>query len=166
MSDESLRQFRVDLRKFAKSLDIKIETVMRRTSLGVFTGVVKRTPVDKGTARASWQLSVNTVSDDVYDIGGAKLSSAGATAVAKKQLAGLKDIKAYDMVVISNNVPYIEKLEYGGYPDPPKKGTWDKKKKKHVIKTTKGFSKQAPHGMLGVTLVGEEAKMQAMLKAM
>lgn len=167
MADGSLRQFRVDLRKFAKSLDIKIETVMRRTALGIFSGVVKRTPVDTGTARASWQLSMDKVSDDVVTVPkGSKLSSTEATAMARRQLGRLKDVKAYDLIVISNNVPYIEVLEYGGYPDPPKRGTWDKKKKKYVIKTVRGFSEQAPHGMVSVTLSEEEVKMQATLRAM
>lgn len=49
-------------------------------------------------------------------------------------------------------MPYIRKLEYGGYPDPVKKGSWDKKKKTYVIKTVGGFSRQAPKGMVGLTM--------------
>ena len=45
---------------------------------------------------------------------------------------------------IVNKVPYIGVLEYGLFPNPPKKGTG---------KTVGGYSTQAPAGMVGVTIV-------------
>ena len=51
-------------------------------------------------------------------------------------------------IYISNNLPYITKLEYGGYPKNPKGGSG---------KTVNGYSKQAPEGMVGVTLANNEA---------
>lgn len=44
-----------------------------------------------------------------------------------------------DSSFVRNGLPYAPVVEYGGYPNPPKKGTG---------KTEGGFSKQAPQGML------------------
>lgn len=60
---------------------------------------------------------------------------------------------------ISNNLPYIGVLEYGGYPNPPKKGSWSKRDQAWVIKSENGFSKQAPEGMVGLTV----AKFQSIV---
>ena len=43
---------------------------------------------------------------------------------------------------MTNNLPYIQKLEYGGYPNPAKTGD----------KTVNGYSKQAPAGMVRISL--------------
>lgn len=45
--------------------------------------------------------------------------------------------------VIHNPLPYAKVVEYGLYPNPPKKGTG---------KTVNGFSTQAPAGMVGITV--------------
>ena len=60
-----------------------------------------------------------------------------------------------ESIYISNNLPYIATLEYGGYPNPPKSGSG---------KTVNGFSKQAPKGMVGVTLANTDAIFLASVK--
>ena len=52
----------------------------------------------------------------------------------------------------TNNLPYIETLEYGGYPSPVKKGTWNKKKKAYEIRSSGTFSDQAVGGWVRKTL--------------
>ncbi len=47
---------------------------------------------------------------------------------------------------IKNNVDYILKLEFGGYPNPPERGTAIKGGG-YEIKSISGYSKQAPQGM-------------------
>jgi hypothetical protein len=62
---------------------------------------------------------------------------------------------------LTNNLPYIETLEYGGYPNPVKKGSWDVKGKKFTIKSTGGFSKQvAPDGWVRKTLKSMASKIR------
>ncbi len=57
-----------------------------------------------------------------------------------------------ETIYISNNLPYIATLEYGGYPNPVQKGTWNKKTKSYEQRSANGFSKQAPNGMVGITM--------------
>lgn len=47
-----------------------------------------------------------------------------------------------------NPLPYAGNVEFGGYPDPPKLGTWHAKQQKFIKRSAGGFSKQAPVGML------------------
>ena len=55
----------------------------------------------------------------------------------------LPEAQGDESYFITNNLPYITKLEDGGYPNPPKKPTG---------KTVNGYSRQAPNGMVAVTI--------------
>ena len=64
-------------------------------------------------------------------------------------------------IFFTNNLPYIETLEYGGYPNPVKKGTWVKKSKSYEVRSTGGFSKQvAPDGWVRKTLKAMAKKIR------
>lgn len=58
-------------------------------------------------------------------------------------------------------MPYIEKLEYGGY------GHFDGGEwiPANGEKTTNGYSKQAPEGMVGVTLANKDNILKAAINA-
>ena len=53
-----------------------------------------------------------------------------------------------------NNLPYAEVVEYGDYPDPVEKGTYNKQRKKYEIRSAGGFSKLAPEGMVRLNTMG------------
>jgi hypothetical protein len=147
------KQFKADLNKFAEQLDIDLATVLRRVGLEVFRGVVMLTPVDKGSARASWKIGVDSMPPSSvvnYKRAGSG-SGKKAESRAQKQLPKLEKVKPFSKIIISNNQPYIFKLEYGGYPNPPRYGTYVKGRG-FVRKTTSGFSQQAPTGMARITL--------------
>jgi len=86
-------------------------------------GVVLLTPVDEGRARAS-------------------------RAVFPGSLVGLG---LWQTVWITSSLPYIEVLEYGGYPDPPLRGSWNPRLRRYEVKSAGGFSRQAPRGMVRIT---------------
>lgn len=131
--------------------------VMPNGGLARVTGVIARTPVDTGRARASWIVTVGggTPANRSVPAEGsyAELKShngavAHGTAAAGQALAGLQPGQT---VWISSALPYILVLEFGGYPNPPKRGSYDKKTKSWVVKSAGGFSRQAPQGMVRVT---------------
>ena len=152
MADLDNIQFGVDLKKFARTIDLSVAKVVRKVSLDVFRGVLEKTPVDTGAARASWQIGVNRKSDAKVTVTGGKMSKGGASAIANKQTSKLSTVNAYDEVIISNNVPYAQKLEYGGYLP------------KNTDKLVGGFSKQAPRGMARITLIEIAQAMTKTLK--
>lgn len=70
--------------------------------------IVLKTPVDTGRARGNWQPSINQPIESVVDTtdlsGNQTISNGSAT------ILGLKD---FGTIFISNNLPYILKLENG-----------------------------------------------------
>jgi hypothetical protein len=111
-------------------------------------GVVLRTPVLSGRARASWNVSIGSMDLSIPEPGKGQYGHL----TPEKAVAALQDLGLYDVVWISSGLPYITVLEYGGYPNPPAIGTWNPKLKQFEIRSAGGFSKQAPAGMLRITL--------------
>jgi hypothetical protein len=122
--------------------------------LDAAAGVIEKTPVDTGFCRASWSISINSLPGYVIrnprDDGGESLAKLSKR--ARKSFAGpsaaeggkfssdpayvmsaLVPAKIGDVVYIYNPVVYAQRLEHG-------------------------HSKQAPAGMVGVTLAELEAK--------
>ena len=90
------------------SKDIGKET--RSLALRAFRNIILSTPVDEGRARGNWQLSVATpISSQVEDFdrsGGATISK-GASVV--RAVFRVK----YPTLWITNNLPYIQRLNEG-----------------------------------------------------
>jgi len=107
--------------------------------------IIIETPVDEGRTRANWFFEVGAPSTK--------------TTKSKNDFAGIRNLNKMPSFIfnkklfISNNMPNIIPLEYGGYPDPVKKGTWNKKKKKYEVRSSGGFSKQAPNGWVRIMLI-------------
>jgi len=114
---------------------IQISKTREILAMAIFTRVVMRTPVDAGAARQNWLVTLNHPTYE-YDTGKAK----GGRVMSDGQNA-INGARGDDTIIIQNNLPYIEKLEYGGYGPNSKSG-----------KTVNGFSKQAPRGMVGITM--------------
>jgi hypothetical protein len=127
--------FEDDLRRFKINTERKLELVARKVALELFRRVIFKTPVDKGRARANWQASLGSPATGTVDATD-KTKSGGPT--FRTVVAASAGFKVGDTIYLANNLPYIRKLEEGGYPDGPK--------------TVGGFSRQAPAGMVALTV--------------
>lgn len=131
-----MSKWTLDLTKYANGVKARIKKVRVNYAFALYSSIVKKTPVDTGRARANWNISVGNVDSSI-------------TEETKK--SGLKHKESEinpsgdESIFISNNLPYITTLEYGGY-----------SKKSKTGKTVNGYSKQAPNGMVGVTLANNE----------
>jgi hypothetical protein len=136
-----------------------VADVRRVYAFDIFNNVVARTPVDTGAARQNWIVTLN---DQTLEHTEKKENT-----LARTLRAGELTIvfaKGDDTIFIQNNAPYINMLEYGGYPKNPKhegksKLMFNKNKEGRLVsitggdsKTVNGYSRQAPNGMVGVTL--------------
>ena len=74
----------------------------------------------------------------------------------------MPDVQGDESIFITNNLPYITMLELGGY---GKYENGEQKTKANGEKTVNGYSKQAPHGMVGVTLANNENIVNSAIKA-
>lgn len=87
--------------------------------------IMNRTPVDRGTARANWNVAEGAP-DTSTDEGATRSSVSGKKAQNRAAIASIKLFDG-DTAYIANGLPYIRRLE-------------------------DGYSKQAPSGMVKVTI--------------
>lgn len=111
-----------------KELDEIAEAEFKRITGDIFRAAVKLSPVYSGAFRASWRVSFNEPREDVTNGRPPPNPVRGA---AFKWPAGFQ---LGDMIIISNNQPYAELIEYAGW------------------------SNQAPYGVLRVAIAGVSLK--------
>ena len=125
MPTPSYRQFDADLQEFARRLDADIGLVTRRVALQVFTGIVEKTPVDTGRARSNWAINVGApaptpstaISEEEADslrrTGERQSSNSVTSRTIKEAEAEAAGIDGTVVVHITNNLPYISRLNEG-----------------------------------------------------
>lgn len=122
------RTFTLELEKWFKDeVEDRIVLITRMIGLEVLKRVILKTPVDTGRARGNWFVAIGApdtrVTDNTDKTGAATINSGQAV------ITGLTQAQA---VYITNNLPYIGRLE-------------------------NGHSQQAPAGMVAVTMAELEA---------
>jgi hypothetical protein len=136
MAKTNIREFQADLERFSKQLKVDLEVIIRKIAIDLLTKIVLRTPVDTGRARASWNLSAGEP-DESTAPDGVRLSASTAAALALSTRKNVQNAKPFsELIWITNGLPYILALEYG-------------------------HSRQAPAGMVEVSIAELEAELQA-----
>jgi hypothetical protein len=102
------QQFKIDLRRFADKVELDMGTFRRRVTLDVKQKVERKTPVDQGTARASWAVSDGSPSSFVPAKGQAGIGPVEASFS-----------KPFDISFVTSNLPYIIPLEFGSSKQAP-----------------------------------------------
>lgn len=120
--DAEVIQFNKEIRDFSRSIPQKALVLQKQIVLEALRRLIEKTPVDTGRARGNWQVTIGRPAGGSLDQTDADGQETITAGLAV--LAGLKDEQ---IVWTSNNVDYIEDLEHG-------------------------HSRQAPHGMLAVTV--------------
>ena len=132
-----------------------------REAIHLATGVMEDTPLgpeNPGALRGNWQIS-KTLNDRVLTTP----NKNKGRSFADKKIRGAftsgrmnKNITLF----IFNNSPYAGVVEFGGYPEPVKQGTWIKKKQAYEIRSIAGFSRQAPIGMIRTNILNYKNRMR------
>lgn len=138
---------------FARLADIKriagdrLDEVVRGTLLDLSSRVIRRTPVGDpsawkdppppgyvgGTARGNWQATINQPA--VGEI--ARVDKTGSATIA--DVAQMTEAASGQVFYLTNNVPYISRLEF------------------------EGWSRQAPEGMVRISLTELDQAIQAQI---
>ena len=155
-----------DVSAYAKKTGLTINEAVVSICAEATERVIKKTPHDTGRARGNWFASINTVSNETDE--GRRETEAIAQGV---KLAKKAPGKIFNL---TNNLPYIGKLEFGGYPKTVKFGTRLNFKKmsaatkksgvRYEVRTINGFSIQAPAGMVRVTAVEIDKQLKDFAK--
>ena len=141
--------------KMTEDYYLRVNNNLRGVYFQGLSNIVHGTPVDEGRARNNWFLSIGSPSSSTTT---SKAKGFGAI----RQLRGMPKGILNKKVFYTNNLPYIETLEYGGYPSPVTLGTYDKKTKRYVKRSEGGFSKQAPKGWVRSTLISMRNKIRSL----
>lgn len=120
--------------KTKKQMDFFVFTICTE----IANGIILKTPVDSGRARANWLASTDKPKTGVTT----RLDPSGQTAMNTARAAA--NNAAGRIFYLTNNLPYIRHLEYGLYGRPPGSANGPK--------TSGGYSKQAKAGMVRVTM--------------
>lgn len=147
MTQAGKGKFTLNVDRFIEKTKADADKVVRLLALQALRSVVMKSPVDTGRFRANWMVGVGDFSartTEAFDLEGERTITTG--------LGVISGVKAGQVVYIYNNLPYGPVLEYGLYPNPPLYGSLDRKTKQMVIKSTNGYSRQAPEGMVRITL--------------
>ena len=142
-----MAKWSLDMRSYAKKKGVEFKEVRKAYAFALYSSIVQKTPVDTGRARGNWNISTGQVDSTTRPEQKTPQYSSSAQ---------MPEPKGDEPIYISNNLPYITTLEYGGYPKNPKGGNG---------KTENGYSKQAPNGMVGVTLANNNAIFDAALRS-
>jgi hypothetical protein len=87
-----------------------IEAATKKILIDFFSKVVLKTPVDTGHARANWQVSTGSPTDNIIE----DEDKSGQQTIANIVSDILKsNLKQNDVYYLSNNLPYIGVLEDG-----------------------------------------------------
>ena len=154
-----MAEWSLDLTKYAEKKKVEIKEVRKAYAFALYSSIVRKTPVDTGRARGNWTISVGREDSSTSETKGAKYKKRG----------DMPEPKGDETIYIQNNLPYITTIEYGGYPVPVKKGTKVSKKgekpARYEIRSENGYSKQAPEGMVAVTLANNENIFNSAVRA-
>lgn len=124
----SANAFRVEIDKwFQEQVEDRIILLTRMIGLEALKRVIEKSPVDEGRFKGNWQVTIAAPATGTVD----RLDRDGSATLAEGSavIGGLTEAKAIWLV---NNLPYASRLE-------------------------NGWSKQAPAGVVAVTIAELEA---------
>ena len=115
--------FALDISRFVQKAQGNLDLVVRKVALDLFSRIILKSPVRTGRFRGNWQVAIGSIPSGVID-----LTDKDGTATISKVQAEVLNLKAGDIISLINNVPYSVRLEFG-------------------------YSKQAPSGVVRVTIL-------------
>lgn len=142
----NFKQFEQQVLRIRKQLtDEELVLFQRKIVLEALQRIVLKTPVDTGHARLNWQVTIGVPA-------GVEIPGSGPNNIGQA-LSSLAALRPFQVVYISNPVPYIQVLEEGGFvPRDPGPSRDPRPGRLGRILVRGGYSVQAPRGMVSVTV--------------
>jgi hypothetical protein len=113
--DQTAAQFAASLNLLASHFEKSFDKVVRKTVLDLFGNIVRRSPVDTGTYRASHMIANHDPGPDegIVQLPKDKTSAASSERIALDKGRAWTWKVGDGTIYIFNNVPYAEPLENG-----------------------------------------------------
>ena len=134
-SSMAAANFEMQLKEFSDVLLPEYQTIfVKKISMELLKKLINKSPVDTGRFRGAWVVGRNTADRSEPDT-----ADPSGTSTEMKGINDINSIREGDIVYLSNNLDYALMLEYG-------------------------WSKQAPAGMVAISLNEIEAWLQGAKK--
>jgi len=102
--------FTANLNKYAEQTKTDLGTAKRAIVFNLFSEAIKRTPVDTGRAKNNWFVSDGApILQTIDKTESSRIGQLGSESA--KQLGKINE--SFGLDILSNNLPYIQKLEFG-----------------------------------------------------
>lgn len=122
----NFKQFSAEVGLFAEEeVPRRVQQAQQKIGLQALRGVVLKTPVDTGRARANWQTTIGTPASGELDRQDKSDTNSNIAIAQGSQV--VEAAQPFSVIWLTNNLPYIERLE-------------------------NGYSQQAPNGMVSTTV--------------
>jgi hypothetical protein len=104
--------FKAQIKKFAKLSAKTANEEVRKVALVGLSGVIEKTPVDQGVLKGNWNVGIDSadlsIDKSKQDKEGSSTYSEGGAVIGR--------FKNGDDIMISNNMPYANRIEHGYSP--------------------------------------------------
>lgn len=115
---QSMGEFALRMKIRGDHVPINTTDLLRKLALSIDQKIVRRTPVDKGRARANWYVNLMVASIEVNDFEGDR--GAATQESLNRAQAVLANVPVLTTTIhITNNLPYIESLNNGSSAQAP-----------------------------------------------
>ena len=118
------KRFELQMKEFENMTAEKSELLFKKVCFDLSNSIIMDSPVDSGRLRGNFQPEINSIQNDVLEID----DKSGSATVAKVA-SQTNNLKLGQYFTLTNNLPYILRLEYG----------WSKSK--------------SPNGMVGINVM-------------
>ena len=98
-----------DWKKIESKIDRTLDQGIRATILELSTAIIKDTPAKTGRARGNWQASIGRGATGEVSVVNKRAGEAKAISNVNQKAS----VAVGDLYYLTNNLPYIERLEYG-----------------------------------------------------
>ena len=145
-----------DIELFIDSSIKKFKSVFKGSVKDLGVDLVDATPryfahePSSGNTAANWNISEGSP-DDSYNESIADFDG-GRTKSEIRRFVQSTKVTDNTVFYLTNASPSIQAIEYGLYPTPVQKGSWNSQTKSHEIRSAGGYSLQAP---LGIGIIAE-----------
>ena len=102
--------FSLDLSRFTKLTEDKMETIVKKSFIGLSVDIIKDTPVDSGRLRNNWFPAINKYSAVKTD----NIDKSGSVAISNVTSLSTR-YKLGDTITLTNNLPYASRIEFLGW---------------------------------------------------
>lgn len=120
IKDRTLEGFVANLKTFQREiLPAEFVAFQKWIALKLYGMIMQKTPVDKGTLRGSWTVSIG--SQDTVPANKTTSANQGQALTASEKstldaaLAQMPDLKIGQIVWINNAMPYVLRIEFDGH---------------------------------------------------